>query len=472
METGLYIFLGLVVAYVLFVFWLVQTKKLEKWNLSLLLGIILMVRTQKGKGVIDFIARPRRFWNFMGDFGIGLTLVGMLVITLFFLLSVWLVIQPGSDVPALGPAEIFVIPGVTPFVPLWYGIIALIVTLIVHEGGHGVLARANGMKLKSIGVLVAIVPIGAFVEPDDLDMKVASRRQRLRVFGAGPGVNFAFAAIALMGFAALMGSLAPTQGMHVASVSEGRPADIAGLSPGDTVVGIDGTPIYTYADYLVFLNGTRPGQHVALHLNTGQSLNATAMAQYDRYNVADQNHITNNDTVGQDICRFHFGPDAPLGKACSIRLTNTAFLGIAPFEDANVAFLHDPFVDRGTGFLNLFAMPIGEFRGQPILSVYMPAFETPPFNPALFWPMANLLFWIFWINFAVGLTNILPMMPLDGGHIFADAVGGLIQKLRPHLAPEPRERLIRKTAGAVSLVILAAFLLMIFAPHLRNLLQK
>jgi membrane-associated protease RseP (regulator of RpoE activity) len=68
----------------------------------------------------------------------------------------------------------------------------------------------------------------------------------------------------------------------------------------------------------------------------------------------------------------------------------------------------------------------------------------------------------------VGLTNILPMLPLDGGHIFRDAVGGLVQKVRPAMEAAKRERLVSWTAGAMSLLILGAFILQILGPRLVN----
>ena len=44
---GTLIALGLLAAYIAFVVWLVQSGRLQKWNLSLMLGIVLMVRTQR-----------------------------------------------------------------------------------------------------------------------------------------------------------------------------------------------------------------------------------------------------------------------------------------------------------------------------------------------------------------------------------------------------------------------------------------
>jgi membrane-associated protease RseP (regulator of RpoE activity) len=445
---GAIVAIALVAAYVLFIFWLVQSGRLQKWNLSLMLGVVLMVRTQRGKGVIDFLARPRRLWNAFADLGTVVTLTGMVGMTAVFAWSVWFSLQPGSGIKPLGANEILVIPGVNPFVPLWYGLIALVVTLIVHEGGHGVLARANGMRVKSLGLLVAVVPIGAFVEPDDEDLKLAPRRRRLRVFAAGPAVNLAFAVAALVGFSALVGSIAPTSGVHVAGVVPGAPAERAGLAAGSTVVAADGHSTPDWASLRAFLNTTHPGQAVALTLDDGLTHAATLQSRWDTLTPAQREEATAKDPQGAES------------------LQHQSFLGVSPFLPENARYLAHPFTSGAIGFLSLVSLPIGEVRQQPMLSLYLPAFHHAPFAPALFWPLVNVLFWVFWINLMVGLTNILPMLPLDGGHIFRDGVGGLVHRLRPAMPLQKLERLVGWAATSMSLLILGAFILQIVGPRL------
>ena len=65
------------------------------------------------------------------------------------------------------PRNIFLIPGVNEFIPFTWGVIALIVTLVVHEFSHAILCRVEGIRVKSMGILYALVPIGGFAEPDD-----------------------------------------------------------------------------------------------------------------------------------------------------------------------------------------------------------------------------------------------------------------------------------------------------------------
>ncbi|MDD5148168.1 MAG: site-2 protease family protein [Candidatus ainarchaeum sp.] len=98
-------------------------------------------------------------------------------------------------------------PGVAPLIPgvslpkfpvtiPLHGWISLLIILIVHEGMHGILARKALVKIKSTGLLlIGIFPIGAFVEPDEGQLKRTREKDQLRVFSAGPTANLAAAAV-------------------------------------------------------------------------------------------------------------------------------------------------------------------------------------------------------------------------------------------------------------------------------------
>ncbi len=465
MDT-LWIVLGLLAAWVVVLFLLATTGRLAKWNLSLMLGIVLMVRTQKGKGIIEWVSKPRRFWNLVADAGLVVTLLGMVGMTALFLWSATLALRPDSGLQPLGVSEILVIPGVNPFVPLWYGLVALIVTLVVHEGGHGVLARANDMRLKSLGLLVAVVPVGAFVEPDEDDLKAASRRKRLRVFAAGPAVNLGVAALCLLAFSGLVGAASFTPGVPLAGVVAGAPAAKAGLVGGDLLVGVDNRTLDDWGQFRAYLNTTHPGQLVLLSTSKGAMVHVALESRWDSFSPAEQQAIFAYNKTAQRYCSASVPAAAASGGACAEALQALPFLGVRPLLPSDVSFLSHPFEQGGVGFLRLISLPIGEVRGSPILSTYLPAFHTAPGAPTAYWIATTMAFWLFWINLMVGLTNILPMLPLDGGHIFRDVAGGVVQRLRPGLPEARREQVVKRTATGVSLFILGAFLLQVAGPYL------
>jgi len=66
----------------------------------------------------------------------------------------------------------------------------------------------------------------------------------------------------------------------------------------------------------------------------------------------------------------------------------------------------------------------------------------------------NFIYWIFWLNLAVALFNVLPMVPLDGGFLFNDALRSLIKRIKKGITEEQREKLVKNVTLVISLVIL------------------
>ncbi len=103
------------------------------------------------------------------------------------------------DLPAGGT---FLLPGVN--LPLFEGIIALVVIMLVHEGAHAVLARIGKIPVASSGVvLFGIIPIGAFVEPDEEKLAKADEVRQSRVLVAGCTANLMASIVFFILFAAL-----------------------------------------------------------------------------------------------------------------------------------------------------------------------------------------------------------------------------------------------------------------------------
>jgi len=81
------------------------------------------------------------------------------------------------------------IPGVPVFVPI-HGWISLLIILLIHEGFHGITARKEKIKVKSAGMLfLGLLPVGAFIDPDEKQLEKASDFKKLNIFSAGPSSN-------------------------------------------------------------------------------------------------------------------------------------------------------------------------------------------------------------------------------------------------------------------------------------------
>ncbi|WP_297070277.1 site-2 protease family protein [Thermococcus sp.] len=229
---------------------------------------VAMWRTKRLLGFIDSLAgKAKKLWRVYGDIGIVVGFGGMSYV--FYVL--FKTAMSALRTRGVAQGVQLVIPGVT--IPLWYGLIALIVVMIVHELSHGIVARADGLPLKSVGlVLLAVIP-GAFVEPDEEELGKAHLRTRLRVYGAGSMANIVTALLALLVINLLVSPVLQPAGIAVSGVLENSPA-YGVLHKGDVIVAMDGQTIKDLTHFIQFMNKTRPGQEITLTvLRRGERLN-------------------------------------------------------------------------------------------------------------------------------------------------------------------------------------------------------
>ena len=57
----------------------------------------------------------------------------------------------------------------------------------------------------------------------------------------------------------------------------------------------------------------------------------------------------------------------------------------------------------------------------------------------VFWITVNTLYWIFWLNLLVGMFNVLPIIPLDGGFLYLDALGSLVSRIKKDISEKRRD---------------------------------
>lgn len=121
-------------------------------------------------------------------FGVSGFMLLLLALNAVHILSKLLIGQPSC--PGVAP----VLPGIQipqmPFIIPWYAWIGIIIAMVVHETSHGIQALGEKLKMKSAGILFfGILPCGAFVEPDERELRKAHEIKRLRVYSAGPSSN-------------------------------------------------------------------------------------------------------------------------------------------------------------------------------------------------------------------------------------------------------------------------------------------
>ena len=217
-------------------------------------GPVLTLRTLRGRAFLGRLAAPKRFWRAVANLGLGGALVAMVASFALILSSATSAFTNAQPAAIQQPQNFLIIPGVNDFLPLSVApeiVAGLAGAMVVHEGAHGLLCRVEDIDIESMGlVFFALLPVGAFVEPDEEATQEASRGSRARMFAAGVTANTVLTIVvfALL-FGPVVGAISPAAGYAVGEVNPSSPAAAADLSQGDRVVEVAGTPIETAGEF-------------------------------------------------------------------------------------------------------------------------------------------------------------------------------------------------------------------------------
>lgn len=452
---------------------------LDRWDSTRIFGIALMIRTSKGQDTLEVISKPRRFWRAYGEVSLRLCQLVMIMVFLLFLLSFIAAIFYPPDVEPLSLGEMVAIPGVNPVIPLGWGLLAFVVALVIHEYGHGIQARAHGMRVRSFGLLMlGPIPLGAFAEPAGEELMRAPSNERQRMFAAGPSTNLfacVFCILVLGGLAGQFVAAAP--GLHAYGIVAESGADEAGLMPFDVITHIEGKSMADIEDFQSVMDEHRAGQVVNLTVisqQTGQtstlSLNLSDKHQHYIEAGYDAEYLSEvgiepgdafvgviglaGGTAGVDRLAGPLSPniEAPIIDRAISTIPHTLNLLITPFENKGSAVhpIEEEMLAEGDGW---FAQMVGV-------------------DGLLF--LVYLAFWLFWVNLLLGFTNLLPMVPFDGGHMLRDGFADFISLIDRFgrrfklwaIHPLKMEHIVYRTSSRSSLVMLVMLLAILFLPYL------
>jgi membrane-associated protease RseP (regulator of RpoE activity) len=265
--------------------------------------VFLLLRTKNGRDLISRIARFRRFWRVFSTVGVfvGVSLMSVMMASILYNL------YSSFFMGATMMTAKAVIPGVT--IPLWYGIIGLVSVLLVHEFSHGIVARSEDVSLKSLGaVFLTVFPVGAFVEPDEDELKSKSRLARLRVYSAGSFANIVLAVLAMVGLVLYTGYVFDQESVQIVAVVKGSPAEGV-LHKGMVIERIDGRDLGSIEDFYLAAREIPPDADLVVGTDTGQFTVHTAPRKEDpdRGFVGIQVHFKVKDGISR-----YFGLAAPL----------------------------------------------------------------------------------------------------------------------------------------------------------------
>ncbi len=428
--------------------WAQNEGHLEKYNLDLVWGrSFVMWRTDAGKDFIEWLAQYDLFWRRVGDVWV---VTVFLIMILMFLLLAWQATLAWSipKTSAVSPKMMIGLPGLNPVIPLWYGILALVVAMVVHEFSHGILSRVADVKIKALGLLMFIFPVGAFVEPDEEEMKNMKRWERMRLYSAGPGSNMVIAIVFSLLFSWVMvDSLEPSNdGVLSANVVMDYGGSEAGLEPWMLITSVNDQEVNSAQDFSDIMNETYAGQTVNVSvLNKGQPETYQAT-------LSDK---------GSYYLKYYPDYYEPW-------MSGKGFMGIAVVDPEVVTDSLAHPGSSGGSMLQYITLPFQKLQPFPehFTSLFEPTGIPGILPDNLFWILANCFYWIFWLNLMVGLTNALPAVPLDGGFIFADGVSGILDKFKQGMTEERKEVFVDNLVAILAFSVIFLVIWQLVGPRI------
>lgn len=332
-------------------------------------------------------------------------------------------------------------------------IVVLSVLILVHEWGHFITAKRLGVGVERFALgfgptifsrvhngtryMINAIPLGGYVKmagdersectgrPEEFFSKPIGHRALVVL--NGPIVNFVFAYICFF-FVFMFGY--PDLGNTIGEVMEGYPAYEAGLKVGDKVVSIGSSPVESWTDIQKGIAASTEETIQLTVVRDGQAMTTVIVPRTERIkNIFGK--YTEVRLVGirpgEDIVSLKYAPGTALVKAYQelAKITVTTYKAIFSMLTGSMSAK-----ENVTG-------PIGIFY------IIKKAAEMG---------MTHVLFILGVISASLAIFNLLPVIPLDGGHLFL--LG--IEKLRGKALPAKIDEYIMK-AGFSLIIVLAIF---------------
>ncbi|GHA10679.1 zinc metalloprotease [Devosia pacifica] len=310
----------------------------------------------------------------------------------------------------------------------------LTVIVFVHEMGHYLVARWNGVAIDAFSIgfgpelfgwndkagtrwRVAAIPLGGYVKftgdanaasvpdpsasqnvPPELAPRLFANKsvwRRIAIVVAGPAANVLLTFVILYGMLVGYGryTIPPVVGEVVAESAAAE----AGLQTGDEILSVDGYSVRGFSDFQRLI-ATSPERPVSIQFER-DGATQTVVATPDPVEVEDR--FGNRQRIGQlGVSRDVAEEDMTLYRPGPIEAVGMTFEEIVFIVDRTAAFLGDFFVGRGDveqlGGPVKIAKVSGEMATLGILA------------------LVNLTALL---SLNIGIINLLPIPMLDGGHL-------------------------------------------------------
>ncbi|MDA8185699.1 MAG: M50 family metallopeptidase [Actinomycetota bacterium] len=326
---------------------------------------------------------------------------------------------------------------------------AIVAMVMIHELGHFLTAKWSGMKVTEYFLGfgprlwsvrwgeteygVKAIPAGGYVkivgmtnleevDPEDEPRSYRQKpfRNRLLVAVAGSAMHFVMAFVLIWVLLAVIGvpgpgkveiqGLTPWQGMT-------SPAERAGLAAGETIVAVDGRHVSTLSE-VAKVTGSHVGRRITLEIRKGGTTRDVALTPVDgRHVLVGGRPVLPAGTrdpglIGVDLTYLPVtsGPLEAVGQSAT---------GLVRTLGASIGALGHVFSPSGLArYVTELSSPAAArkaarqgTRPESIYGAVRTAVQGAQAG------VGDLLVVLISINVFIGVVNLFPMLPLDGGHV-------------------------------------------------------
>jgi membrane-associated protease RseP (regulator of RpoE activity) len=349
---------------------------------------------------------------------------------------------------------------------LWIFIAAILTVVMIHEGGHFLMAKAFGFKATQYFLGfgptvfsfkkgeteygVKALPLGGFVKivgmnpyeevpPEDEHRAYGNKPkwQRALVIVAGSGTHFIVAFLLLFGTFLTIGI--PEAVPTVSAVErqfdgEGTAAAVAGIEVGDKIIGYDGKRTDSWDEIREYL-ADNPGTKISLTIDRdGQILELTPTLGAAIFSA--QGELLAYAPAGEQLRALEDGEELVgfLGVSPTMADGKEGFvgaLGKSGSKTWEAARLSVNGIGQTATMVfggGLWEALTGEGARQPDEGPMSIVGLSRVANDSVQTGASNLILIIVFFTVFVGLMNLLPLPPLDGGHLAVIAYEGITGK--------------------------------------------
>jgi regulator of sigma E protease len=350
--------------------------------------------------------------------------------------------------------------------PYVYALLGFVALIILHEAGHFTAAKAVGMRVERFALFfppllvkvrrgeteygIGAIPLGGYVKitgmnpNEEIPPEVVSRAyynqppwKRIVVIAAGPAVNIAIA-IVLIWVLLLAGDIGGTPNTKVSTITRASPAAKV-LQAGDQIVSADGvTGSETRIRKVIESHGCA---HDAKVHGCLAATPAQLVIRRDGRLVheAIRPEYTTIDGESGMFIGITFGFTAP-GFFDAGSQSITSLWSISKQTVSDVARVFEPKERKQlSGVVGTYTVTEQSFAAGTTQALYVLAL----------------------ISLSLGVINLFPFLPLDGGHIF----WAVAEKLRGKRIPFS----IMERAGVVGFVLILALFVIGLSNDITNL---